>query len=304
MDRSVSIAGVREMDESWMNSISPFVRAVRMMTTSSLAGEWLDHDHVFTYIEQGEAEFFLSGVKYVAQEGDVLLMHPFMPHIIRSISDQPLIQYIFHFDLYYDEERSLLDFTTASKIHNTYTADKEMQLSSIIPISHIQLADRIELKKKFLQLHKHFQEKRAGHFLLTKSICLELLYLFFKNQTDRNEGKLTKGWAFIERAIHYIHDSYQDPDLNNVSISKYVGVSTNHLSHLFKQQLGISIHKYVTHIRIEHAKLLIMEGKYTVTEISENVGYSSIYLFSRSFKAAVGITPSGFAGAQTKVIQL
>ncbi len=81
------------MDESWMNSISPFVRLVRIMKSSSLTGEWMDHDHVFTYIEQGEAVFFLSGVKYEAREGDILLMSPFMSHIIKSTSTVPLIQY-------------------------------------------------------------------------------------------------------------------------------------------------------------------------------------------------------------------
>lgn len=84
----------------WMNHISPFVRAARMTESFSLAGEWIDHDHVYTYIEQGEAEFFLSGVKYLVKEGDIVLMHPFMSHIIRSTSTQPLIQYIFHFDLF------------------------------------------------------------------------------------------------------------------------------------------------------------------------------------------------------------
>ena len=68
----------------------------------------MDYDHVYTYIEQGEAEFFLDGVKYYVTEGDVLLMHPHMAHIIRSTSTTvPLIQYIFHFDLYYDEKRAL-----------------------------------------------------------------------------------------------------------------------------------------------------------------------------------------------------
>lgn len=294
--------GVKSMKESWMNGISPFVRAVRVMTTSSLAGEWMDHDHVFTYIEQGEAEFFLGGVKYLVQEGDVLLMHPYLSHIIRSTSTLPLIQYIFHFDLYYDVERCLLDFTTAIKFEHINTLGREMELASIIPISRIQAADRIELKKKFLQLHKAFQEKRSGHSLLTKSICLEMLYLFFKNQTDHSVGKMTKGWVFIESAINYIQDCYHNPNLNNDSISQYIGVSTNHLSHLFKQQLGITIHKYVTHMRIEQSKYLIMEGKPTLTEIAEKVGFSSIYLFSRTFKADVGITPSRFGAAQSNVM--
>ena len=292
------------MDESWMNSISPFVRSVRILKSSSLTGEWMDHDHVFTYIEQGEAVFFLSGVKYEAREGDILLMHPFMSHIINSTSTVPLIQYIFHFDLYYDEERSLLKSTNATKRMRKKVVDREMKLASIVPISHLQLADRIDLKKRFLLLHKEFLDKRSGSSLIMKSICLELLHIFLKNQADRkdDEGKMTKGWAFIERAINYIHECFSDPQLNNVSISEHVGVSTNHLSHLFKKQLGISIHKYVTHIRIEQAKKRIVDGKLTLTEIADEVGFSSIHLFSRSFKSAVGIMPSKFAAMQSALI--
>jgi len=55
----------------------------------------------------------------------------------------------------------------------------------------------------------------------------------------------------------------------------------------------------VTHTRIEIAKRKIIEGKYTLTEIAEAVGFSSIHLFSRSFKVTVGITPSKFAAAQS-----
>lgn len=40
-----------------MNSISPYVRVAKVMESSLLAGEWLDQDHVYTYIDQGEAEF-------------------------------------------------------------------------------------------------------------------------------------------------------------------------------------------------------------------------------------------------------
>lgn len=288
------------MYESWMDDISPFVRATRIMESSSLTGEWMDHDHVFTYIEQGEAEFFLNGVKYMAKEGDILLMHPFMSHIINSTPTAALIQYIIHFDLYYDEERNLIKYTNATEFERKKTDEREMKLTSVIPISHLQLADRIDLKKRFLQLHKELLDGNSGSSLITKSICLELLYLFFKNQTDHkdNEGKITKGWPFIERAINYIHECYPDPQLNNVSISNHVGVSTNHLSFLFKRQLGISIHKYVRHIRIEQAKRRIVDGGHTLTEIAEEVGFSSIHLFSRSFKAAVGIMPSKFAAME------
>ncbi|WP_261304689.1 AraC family transcriptional regulator [Paenibacillus andongensis] len=281
--------------ETWMNSISPFVRMVKIHKSFSLAGEWMDYDHVYTYIEQGEAEFFLDGVKYQVKEGDILLIPPFMAHIIRSTSEAPLIQYIFHFDLYYDEERSSWKDQTITEERKAIDK-KEMQLASTIPISHLQLPERIELKKRFLIMQKEFLDKRSGYSLILKGICLELFVLFMKGQVGHNdkEGKMTKGWVFIEKTIHLINERYGDPELDNHTISKHVGISTNHLSFLFKDQLGITIHKYLTHIRIEQSKIRMIEGNQTLTAIAEKVGFSSIYLFSRSFKATVGVMPSQF----------
>ncbi|WP_438350993.1 AraC family transcriptional regulator [Paenibacillus sp. FA6] len=289
------------MNESWMNCISPYVRAGRIMKSFSLTGEWMDYDHVYTYIEQGEAEFFLNGVRYLAKEGDVLLMHPFMPHIIKSTSTLPLIQYIFHFDLYYDELRSSSRNVSVSKEIAHNIVEREMQLAYIHPLSHLQLVDRIELKKRFLQMHKEISDQASRNSLMMKSICLELLYLFFKNQTQsqETEGKMTKGWPMIEKAIHFIHECYPDPHLSNESISRHVGVTPNHLSYLFKTQLGITIHNFLKHIRIEQAKIRIIQGEQTLTEIAEETGFSSIHLFSRTFKAKVGIMPSKFAAMQS-----
>lgn len=288
--------------ETWMNSMTPFVRVVKIHKSFSLAGEWMDYDHVYTYIEQGEAEFFLDGVKYHVKEGDILLMPPFMAHIIRSTSEVPLIQYIVHFDLYYDEERSSWKDQVITEERKSI-AEKELQLASATPISHLQLPDRIELKKRFLIMQKEFLDKRSGYSLILKGICLELLVLFMKGQVDHNdkEGKMTKGWVFIENTINLINERYWDPELDNHTISKHVGISTNHLSFLFKDQLGITIHKYLTHIRIEQSKIRMIEGNQTLTAIAEQVGFSSIYLFSRSFKATVGVMPSLFMAMNSDI---
>nr|WP_237391754.1 AraC family transcriptional regulator [Paenibacillus dendrobii] len=274
------------------------------MESSLLAGEWLDQDHVYTYIDQGEAEFFLNGVKFLVREGDVLLMHPCMPHIIRSTSDLPLVQYIFHFDLYDDENRMSPNQGSGLRHGIQDIVPREMVLADIHPLSHLQLPDRIELKRRFMQMHKELLDPTFGGTLVNKSICLEMLFLFFRNQnlSKATEGKRTKGWPLIEGAIHYMHQYYTDPELSNESISRHVGVTANHLSYVFKTQLGVTIHNYLKHVRIEQAKLKIIQGKKNLTEIAEDVGFSSIHLFSRTFKRNVGIMPSKFAAMQSALI--
>ncbi|MEK8131829.1 AraC family transcriptional regulator [Paenibacillus filicis] len=290
------------MDREWMNSISPYARAARRMKSSSLAGEWLDGDHVYTYIDQGEAEFILNGVKYDVQEGDILLMHPFMPHIIKSASDAPLVQYIVHLDLYYDPIKSLIDKVGLSNAGELFDTDsRELQLTSIHPLSHLPQPDRVEFKRRFTVIQKELQHPTPGGVLAVKAACLDLLYLFFNNQTlpHTRAGRMTKGWPLLERAIHFIHEQYRDSQLNKEDISRHVGITANHLSYLFKSQLGITVYNYLKHARIEQAKLRIVQGGQNLTEIAEDIGFSSIHLFSRTFKRIVGVSPSEFAATQS-----
>ncbi|GAE05676.1 AraC family transcriptional regulator [Paenibacillus sp. JCM 10914] len=291
------------MMEAWMNTISPYVRFVKIVKSPSLSGEWIDFDHVFTYIEQGEAEFILNGVRYAAREGDLFLMPPMLPHIIRTTSEVPLIQYIIHFDLYYDDMRSGWKETGLIDEQTRQIPEREQALADVFPVAHLRTSDRMEVKKRFLLMQKVFLDEMQNRDLRTKAIATELLYFFHKGQVDRNEqeGKLTKGWGVLEKAISYIHAHYADAGLDNTTISQHAGVSTNHLSFLFKEQLQITIQKYVTHVRIEQAKAKMMDGHKTMTVVAEEVGFSSIHLFSRSFKATVGITPSQFFAANSAI---
>ncbi|KTD87469.1 hypothetical protein UQ64_11695 [Paenibacillus etheri] len=79
-------------------------------------------------------------------------------------------------------------------------------------------------------------------------------------------------------------------------------MTANHLSYVFKTQLGVTIHNYLKHVRIEQAKLRIFQGSQNLTEIAEDVGFSSIHLFSRTFKANVGVMPSKFAAIDSTSI--
>ncbi|MFD2328913.1 AraC family transcriptional regulator [Cohnella sp. GCM10020058] len=288
--------------EAWMHTVSPFVRAVRMSESTSLYGEWIDYDHVFTYVEQGEADFILNGVKYAVKEGDLLLMPSFMPHIIRSASAIPLIQWVCHFDLYYDEERSTWRELGTMTDRQRAIAEKEKALASIVPIAHVRPQDRLELKRKLMTMLQIHADGGSYGSLLLKALCTELLYAFFECQAEGQgrEGKMTRSWVKIEKSLAYINKRYGDPQLDNAGIGAQAGISANHLCALFKDQLKTTVHKYVTHVRIEQAKLRMLESNLSLTRIAEDVGFSGIHPFSRAFKASVGMTPSEFRASGAK----
>lgn len=284
-----------------LNHISPFVRKVKITESRHLTGKWTDFDHVFTYIQNGKAEFVLNGIKYHVKKGDIILIPPLVPHIIRSTSEETLIQYIFHFDLFYNEKRISWKITDPLDNERKIVPEKEKILSSIPPISTLDHNFRIETKKKFIGMYHEYINKEKLCYLKLKSSAIDLLFIFLKNQMYSSHlgGKLTKGWIVIKKTINTIQYHYSNPNLNNLLLSDYVGYSPSYISSLFRSQLGITVHNYITHTRMIHAKKRMLEGNETLTTIAKNVGYTSIYSFSRAFKKNVGITPSDFIKSKT-----
>ena len=58
--------------------------------------------------------------------------------------------------------------------------------------------------------------------------------------------------------------------------------------------MGITIFEYVTSVRIERAKQLLLSTNRSCTEICFEVGYNNQSYFTRTFKAVVGMTPRQF----------
>lgn len=69
------------------------------------------------------------------------------------------------------------------------------------------------------------------------------------------------------------------------SMSKY------HFLRVFKQIVGETPLAYRNRIRIEHAKELLKNGYLSISEISQELGFSSPSFFSDAFKSAVGLSP-------------
>ena len=68
----------------------------------------------------------------------------------------------------------------------------------------------------------------------------------------------------------------------------------HYLSSLFSSVEGITIEKYAIAQRIERVKELLMYDEKTLSEISYDLGYSSVQHLSQQFKKVTGLTPSHF----------
>lgn len=93
--------------------------------------------------------------------------------------------------------------------------------------------------------------------------------------------------------IMYLNENYKNK-IYVSDIAKALNVSYSTLSRGFKAATGLTIIEKLTDIRVSAAKPLLLNSKYTASQIANMVGFENEYYFSKAFKQSAGATPSVF----------
>lgn len=97
--------------------------------------------------------------------------------------------------------------------------------------------------------------------------------------------------AFADAIKEYLEENvYSTLTLDNVC--RRFNMSKSYICQIFKNETGTSVIDYYISLKMKEAKLLIREGKYNFTQISEKLGYNSLHHFTRIFKAKEKMSPS------------
>ena len=97
----------------------------------------------------------------------------------------------------------------------------------------------------------------------------------------------------IARAREFIHEHQSEP-LTLGQVAKSINTSTFYFCKLFKKVTGINFTEYVSRVRIERAKNLLLNPNLRVSEIAFEVGFESLTHFNRVFKKILGQSPTTY----------
>lgn len=100
-----------------------------------------------------------------------------------------------------------------------------------------------------------------------------------------------------ERTITSITRYLQEHLSEEVSLSVLSDefhLNSQYISQLFKNEIGVNFLTYLTNIRMEKAKKLLLSTSLSVAEIAEQSGYGDYRVFTKVFKKSEGITPSQY----------
>jgi AraC-like DNA-binding protein len=97
----------------------------------------------------------------------------------------------------------------------------------------------------------------------------------------------------ITRAKEYIHE-HQTEELSLGQVAKAVNTSTFYFCKMFKKVTGINFTDYLSRVRIEKSKNLLLNPNLRVSEIAFEVGFQSLTHFNRVFKKILGQSPTEY----------
>lgn len=113
--------------------------------------------------------------------------------------------------------------------------------------------------------------------------CIDRLKISLYNNEVKEKSVVKK-----ERVITGITKYMQE------HLSEEFHLNSQYISQLFKNEIGVNFLTYLTNIRMEHAKKLLLSTSLSIAEVSEQSGYGDYRVFTKVFKKSEGITPSQY----------
>ena len=137
---------------------------------------------------------------------------------------------------------------------------------------------------------------KLSDYFLYEDKTLKIFSLFY-SMLDQINRERSHTQSPLYPVVSFLEKNLSDPFVTNGFLSEKLGVSEVYLRKLFAQHYNVSPKQYILEMRIQKSKQLLENGARSVTEISEQCGFSSVYHFCRLFKAKVGQTPSEYRKA-------
>lgn len=145
-------------------------------------------------------------------------------------------------------------------------------------------------------LEKYSKEELVSQGKFFYSITAAFTYLsnlFRTIISNLAEEKGEQSTRPIRMAQLYVEEHYTEA-VKLQEVAEYVGLAPSYLSSLFKKQVKKSLVEYLTYIRIQNAKQLLIDRNRNIADIADEVGFVDEKYFIKRFKKVTGLTPNEY----------
>ena len=236
------------------------------------------HGHDFYELEliiQGSGKQWVNNTYVPIQPGSLYLCTPFDVHRIEA--DEPLHIVSIHF---------------------------LQETAHQINFDHIQDAWIMQLDQQTLDFYSALvfsvlEEKKQNVPYCQQQMLSVAMFMLVHLLRNGSRHSAAPAGHNMQKILKYICENYSNPNLRLKDVAQISGLSVCHFSTLFNHAIGCGFSEYLCSYRLHRATLLLSELNLSITEISYEVGFSTLSHFFRCFHAAYGCTPKQYRQLHT-----
>lgn len=276
--------------------------------TVSRSTSWqiVDDNNIIFFISDGCCEVSCNNENYTLEKGDVFFVPALQPYTRRPLGDTVCTMHYVHFSIEQDPVPSDLVslYNSVSKIQQKLNmealSDETVQYPNTIYLENkIQNTNYDELKELFASIDIFSTDRQimCGMQSLV-SLCNILVYLSKKTisavLSDQNIKNSVSFPVKLKKALTYIV-KHSNKQITLDELAEHCHISKHQLIRYFKNSLGTTPINYINDYKLARAKeMLFHQSPLSIKEISEELGFSSQYYFTKLFTKTTGETPSAY----------
>lgn len=235
--------------------------------------------HEIVYINKGKATFISENIEEELNENDLIIISPNTNHKVLNIEECDAYK---------------IGFSISESLKQTGSNDLSNQLLHMFnQLTYKIFTSPYEIKHIFNLANFSIDLWKENYWQSLFSLLIYTLYGYMvQSHFLINVEKKNKINAFdaINNALIYHFTS----DMTIEELSKKVFLCPRQINRICNKLYGTSFTQQKTIFRIEYAKKLMKDNKYTIPQISELIGYNSVSTFYAAFIKQCNMTPKEY----------
>lgn len=222
---------------------------------------------------EGEGVYYVKNKRYHLKKGDLFCIRPNESTFYQSDALNPWVYAWLSFGGKVAEEIIQLSKFQEDvySFSSTQTAEYTKIILSCLKLNHDTFEEELQLNELTYRL-VNLLLSDGGHAVY---------------HTEKSFSPLSL------KAMEYIETHFQE-NFTIQELADILAVNRSYLSRVFSKDLGLSIKKYLTGVRVNRSATLLAMSEESIENIGYKVGFSGNVSFSRTFHQIVGETPSDY----------
>lgn len=265
-----TVMGVRKVDH-------PHVRNIRLYENKHKEGNSVNthyhQTHQILYVLEGKGSCTIEQSRYPLSQDKMVVIAPLTNHSIQAVSKMTVL--VLEFD------ESGLDLSEREQL-----VSEVFRYSRVIQVNLFESSELRQLLRKML-----YEQSRGDslQFLAMKIFLAEILFVLVRSQQTthiKDTNALRVKWLQNYIETHYFEIK------SAADIASKMGMSTRYIHRIFTEYHKKTPMQYLTEVRLDRTKKMLIESDKDVVSICFEVGFESVSTFYRLFKKHVGMPPN------------